>query len=44
MEIKIDFDSSDAMLIQKISLYVGIPVETLVRYWVRRELASHMVK
>lgn len=44
MEIKIDIDSNDAMLIQKISMYVGIPVETLVKYWVRRELATHMVR
>ncbi len=44
MEIKIELDTHDASLLVAISSYCNIPIETLVRYWVRRELATHMVK
>lgn len=44
MEIKIELDTHDASLLVAISSYCNIPIGTLVRYWVRRELATHMVK
>lgn len=44
MKITVELDNQDASLLAAISSYCNIPIETLVRYWVRRELATHMVK